>query len=615
MDFYFELNPKYFKILVNNDLTQYISLQIKIIEHSTDNLLELLDDKSPSEKLYILSQSMCDISRFKILHENLVNEINNHEYIYHLFVFAVKNCYHEIVQYLLENNYNTTEYLDLILKIIVDDQRANESNIILLKTIIAYGVDVTKNNNYAICAVSNLHSQNLTMFKLLQDNGADISARSNYPIRKAAEIGELDLVWHLIRSGADFRTLNDYVLRKCCTNNNIDLVNFLLENGADIKNFIAEDIIFLINFCTVETLDLLFKYNLDLANRSLFKFQNTPNKNKIMEKYIFFVEKCGMEPLDFILTIRNQLMCITGFGPSHKTNFNFENNEGFFVQKNLENKIKECPIDDLLDYVRENKYKHIDIFVHSMYDFEKFKLLYQNFINKIDFTTNYKLLFSYSVSSGYHRVVQYLIENNNTPECLDFILKIIVNSKSVSESNIIMLKLIIEHGVDVTSNNNYAICAVAHLQDPALTVFKLLKESGADISARSNCPIKEAAEIGNIELLWYLIQSGVDFRTSNDYVLRRCCRYDNFELIKFLLENGADVKNFTTEDIVTLVESCTPETIKLLLSYGLDLTIRSSSTFQNTLTQNELIDKYNFFIDKCGMDPKDFILSVCGSDL
>lgn len=301
MDFNFEPVPRY-HIIMQSGIDYNTDLQTKIKLFSTNSLLALLDDKCADEKFYILLHSMCDLTKFEVLHTNLSTEFSLIEHYKHLFAHAIGRKHSDIVLFLLEK-YNTAEYLDFILKLIINSQRINESNITILKKIITYGVDVTKNNNYAICAVSCMEDDSLEMFKLLQENGADITARSNYPIRRASNLGNLELIWHLIKSGADFRINNDYVLRNCFRYEDHNLIRFLIENGADVNNFTANDTISFIKYCEPDTIKLLLDYGLNLVIRNSGTFVSTPAQNTVIDKYNLLVDECGMDPLDFVLSI------------------------------------------------------------------------------------------------------------------------------------------------------------------------------------------------------------------------------------------------------------------------------------------------------------------------
>lgn len=288
----------------------------------------------------------------------------------------------------------------------------------------------------------------------------------------------------------------------------------------------------------------------------------------------------------------------------------------------LAKQITKCSNEALLELVLDKSEKEaFNVVKNSVRIFSKFKFLYDHLVEKFELTQNNYALFKCAFLNGNKNVIEFLLQNNyNVPECLDFALGSIVLLECVSRDLNGLLELILEFGVDVTKNDNCAICTITEAYDKDLVLFKLLEKNGADITARSNYPIKKAAALGNTELVWYLIKQGVDFRTDSDYVLRKCSFYGNYELVEFLLKAGADTKTFTKKNIVTLIKSAKFEIIKLLLDYGLDLTVikESDIVFENNLRKNnsfknQIIEKYNLLVGKNNMDPLILLLLLIRS--
>jgi ankyrin repeat protein len=62
------------------------------------------------------------------------------------------------------------------------------------------------------------------------ENGADVHARDDEPLRIACERGNLELAKYLVKNGANVRAQNDYALRWARSK---EMIDFLIENGAD----------------------------------------------------------------------------------------------------------------------------------------------------------------------------------------------------------------------------------------------------------------------------------------------------------------------------------------------------------------------------------------------
>lgn len=264
-----------------------------------DNLLDLLVDKKEEECFRIIKTSVQFYSKFKFFYQVLVNEIDPMQKDYLLFRYAVFNGSIEVLHFLLQNGFNVTECLDFALKSAVNVECRNlEISLSLIKTLLELGVDVTKNDNYAICACAKYFD--LEIFKLLESYGADISARSNCPIKLASHKGDSNIVYYLVESGVDFKQDNNYVLRKCSTRRNINLLTLLLKSGADIRSLSTDEILKIINYSDIETIKLFIQYGLDFSNikQSDVVVGNTEYKNKINEKFDLLTAH-NIDPLVF----------------------------------------------------------------------------------------------------------------------------------------------------------------------------------------------------------------------------------------------------------------------------------------------------------------------------
>jgi len=101
------------------------------------------------------------------------------------------------------------------------------------------------------------------------------------------------------------------------------------------------------------------------------------------------------------------------------------------------------------------------------------------------------------------------------------------------------IKCLVEHGADITADNNYAIRWAA--RHGHLEVVKYLAKHGADVTAVDNFAVCCAAEYGHLETVKYLAEHGADITADDNYAIRWAARNGHLKVVKYLVENGADV--------------------------------------------------------------------------
>nr|WBF70578.1 putative ankyrin repeat protein [Megavirus caiporensis] len=95
----------------------------------------------------------------------------------------------------------------------------------------------------------------------------------------------------------------------------------------------------------------------------------------------------------------------------------------------------------------------------------------------------------------------------------------------VSFGYIEIVKLCINHGIDVTIQNNRAIILASESSaycccnnETSLNVVKLLVQNGADIHVEEECVLKKAIRVNNIELVEYLLEQGANYTYCREYI-------------------------------------------------------------------------------------------------
>jgi hypothetical protein len=74
----------------------------------------------------------------------------------------------------------------------------------------------------------------LSLVKHSIQQGADLHALENYPVRLASKHGQLNVVKYLTEHGADIHTEDEDALIAASQNGHLEVVKFLVEQGADI---------------------------------------------------------------------------------------------------------------------------------------------------------------------------------------------------------------------------------------------------------------------------------------------------------------------------------------------------------------------------------------------
>lgn len=145
-----------------------------------------------------------------------------------------------IISYLFEHNskYDTVIYIYILDLIDINSDTAYDAfiksiknnNKIIIKYFIDKGIDIHKENDYALSAAAG--ANNFELVKYLIEHKANASAMNNNPLAEACIINNLEIVKYLIKYGA-FPT--DFIINHIVKNNGRDeIYNYLI--GLKNKN-------------------------------------------------------------------------------------------------------------------------------------------------------------------------------------------------------------------------------------------------------------------------------------------------------------------------------------------------------------------------------------------
>jgi ankyrin repeat protein len=77
--------------------------------------------------------------------------------------------------------------------------------------------------------------------KFLVEQGANIHAKDDFPLRWAAKNGHLEVVKFLVEQGANIHADNDFPLRWAAKNGHLEVVKFL-ESCKEVKELTMEQL-------------------------------------------------------------------------------------------------------------------------------------------------------------------------------------------------------------------------------------------------------------------------------------------------------------------------------------------------------------------------------------
>jgi ankyrin repeat protein len=151
-----------------------------------------------------------------------------------------------------ENDYNNIEKINAVIIYLFNDKKLSKEDSKIVKSkeynlIINLGFENYKDfidyynefklkmntsKNVTLCWVS--ENGHLQIVKYLVENGADIHAINDRPLRSASKHGYLEIVKYLVENGANIHAKDDEALTLASYNGRLNVVKYLIEKGANI---------------------------------------------------------------------------------------------------------------------------------------------------------------------------------------------------------------------------------------------------------------------------------------------------------------------------------------------------------------------------------------------
>ncbi|AYV85666.1 MAG: putative ankyrin repeat protein [Satyrvirus sp.] len=220
-----------------------------------------------------------DLDKFqKIVSKNTLNDEA-------IFCYCVDYGATKILEWMFQNGVEVSCFDNFAI--------CNAPNSAVLDLLAKYGADPCHNNNEPI--INAVIFYRLGVVKSLVEHGADVAARNNMPLTKLCEIfkgGATDIADYLLKNGANPSVSSGYPLKKSITNGNFGLSKVLIKYGANVSDLGMEDLLYVVNNGSPETVQLLADSGIDF---SLLNGYMPEYINKLLVQKLEFLSNKGVD--------------------------------------------------------------------------------------------------------------------------------------------------------------------------------------------------------------------------------------------------------------------------------------------------------------------------------
>lgn len=143
-----------------------------------------------------------------------------------------------------------------------------------------------------------------------------------------------------------------------------------------------------------------------------------------------------------------------------------------------------------------------------------------------------------------------------------------------------LISLLITNGANIHVDDDYPLCRAATTNK--WHIVMMLLEYGANIHARNDYILTEAAARLDEEIIRFLINHGSNIHANKSCAFRTVVRNTEAGCIKLFLDAGSNVNELTQEDLVAVIQSGSYEVTKLLIENGVDFSIVNNYTHEKT---------------------------------
>lgn len=177
-------------------------------------------------------------------------------------------------------------------------------------------------------------------------------------------------------------------------------------------------------------------------------------------------------------------------------------------------------------------------------------------------------------------ILEDAISRTTTLEIVQFILELSKSPLHISRraiynaseiGNLDLLRFLLENGANLSNDNgdNSALCTAS--VHGHVEIVQLLLENGANVHAGNDCALMWASGKGHIEIVQLLLENGADIHAEYDKALIWAVRHDHENVVRLLLEKGANVSAQNNEALTQACRYASVNIVKLLLDHGADI--------------------------------------------
>lgn len=330
----------------------------------------------------------------------------------------------------------------------------------------------------------------LDIIRYLVEQGSNINSNDNSALKYSSEFGHLAVVQYLVTNGADVQANNNYALRLACQNGHMDVVQYLVESSANVNANNGEALI-----SSAE------KGHTDIVRYLLKNGAGSKNDNWFMRWF-------------------GQYDSIHGFLSKIKS-------DDRLTGTNTDSK-------KILDEISRNPEQIISgLLSHKLATINGKSNPIKEFLEKESKTTSLDYALKASCSKGHFDIVKLLIESGaNIHINDDYPLRI-----SSKENYVDIVKLLIKSGANIHAGKNESL--LHNAINGNLDIVKSLLEAGANVNGNINI-ITLAAENNHLDVIKLLIESGANDKSINTAFVCSVM-YGHLDIVKYLVESGADI--------------------------------------------------------------------------
>jgi len=509
-----------------------------------------------------------DLVKYLVYSGAIINNLGD-EYEIPL-VTAVNNNNENIVKFLIRNGADinlggSNQYDNTPLT-----RAVNTNNENITRCLIEFGADINKGGRYGEIPLNYaIANENENIVRFLVDNGADINkeGENDLPLFKAIRMNNEGIVRYLVDHGADINRSNyrgETALILAIDKKNENIIRYLIHCGADIHFVGTNNGTPLLHAIKSNMIELV-KYLIEHGSNVNQTIQNNENSPIALAALLGNEEiiKCLVEHGANVNGNSNEVTPL--YNAISKGN---ENIVSFLIDHGANiNLVKRKTGTPLISAIQSEKEKIIHFLVDRGAD-----------VNKCDLNGDSPLIHAINLT------------NQNSKNSFD----------------------------DENEDENDYEDGIVFERKKERIVQYLIKQ-GADINkvGHSGSPIMKAIEIGNINIINYLINSGVDV---NHYDIEYECsplswaiKMKNEIVIKCLIKCGANVNRPYIDGITPLMYAIdmfvktSDEDYEDIYDYGFSyINIRKKEYERKELQKKEDIVKY---LIECGADVNDIDLN------